>query len=205
MTEREQVEVSGRRIDGRSEPLAARHIEGVIQGAKIHKRDFISAIKFESSTLIIPRSALRAYNLGVDIAEIRRDRLRQAANELGGPAKLAAKLKKSDSQISQLIGKNPTRNIGRGLAREIEATLELGKWWLDGTAETAPKSVREELIAEMVHELTPEQQGELLKILRSTIDANKVSTKAMGKKIKTIGNARVEETLGLPRAAKEKT
>jgi hypothetical protein len=134
----------------------------------------------------------------VDVSEIRRERLREHAATVGGPAKLAEKLDKSDSQISQLIGKNPKRNIGRKLARAIELKLQLDPYWLDGTASTAPKSVREELIAEYVRELTPEQQAELLKGLRAAVDANRASRNILGRSLRTIGNERVEEKLGLP-------
>lgn len=202
MSTGELVQVRNGRFRTFRKRLAFALREGSEQGLHIHVADFSIAIKSESSILLIQSSAVWAYNIGVDIAEVRRNRLRKVAKDLGGPAKLAQKVEKSESQISQLIGKNPTRNVGRGLAREIETTLNLEKWWLDGRAEG---DAREELIAEMVRELTPEQQDELLEGLRSLLEANKTSSKVMGKKLKTIGNARVKAKFGLPKGAKEKT
>lgn len=71
------------------------------------------------------------YKEGMEIEEIRRIRLREAATRMGGPAKLAAKIDRSESQVSQLIGKNPTRNLRGKLAREFEDKLGLPKFWLD--------------------------------------------------------------------------
>lgn len=67
----------------------------------------------------------------MEIEEIRRMRLREVAKALGGPAKLGRKLEKSDSRISQIIGKNPTRNIGTNQAREMEVKLGLVRGALD--------------------------------------------------------------------------
>lgn len=52
-----------------------------------------------------------------DIHAIRLERLRQLATEAGGAAKLAKRLEISESQMSQLIGKNPVRNVGGVMAR----------------------------------------------------------------------------------------
>jgi phage repressor protein C with HTH and peptisase S24 domain len=68
----------------------------------------------------------------MDIEEIRRERLRQFAVEhQHDHATMARLLERSDSQISQLIGKTPSRSIGPKLAREFEGRLELPKYWLD--------------------------------------------------------------------------
>lgn len=66
-----------------------------------------------------------------DIYEIRRERLREQAQKLGGQAKLAAKLDKSESEISQLIGRTPHRNIGSRRARMFEKILDLKPGSLD--------------------------------------------------------------------------
>lgn len=67
----------------------------------------------------------------LDIHEIRRWNLRAQAKICGSPARLAAALDKSDSQISQIIGESWTRNIGPRLARQCEAKLKLRKFSLD--------------------------------------------------------------------------
>lgn len=71
----------------------------------------------------------------MNINDIRRDRLREIAIERGGErgwvAWLAETLNRSESQISQILGKNPTRNIGSRLARDIEHSLKLESGYLD--------------------------------------------------------------------------
>ena len=67
----------------------------------------------------------------MDIAEIRRRNLKQYAKSIGGQARLAKEIRRSDAQVSHLIGKNPKRNIGAKQARSLEVTLDLKKYWLD--------------------------------------------------------------------------
>lgn len=73
-------------------------------------------------------------NSYMDVNEIRRANLRNIAAKNGTPggsAKLARKLGITDSQMGQLIGKNPKKNIGNTLARRFEAKLGLAHGWLD--------------------------------------------------------------------------
>lgn len=44
---------------------------------------------------------------------------------------MAKKLNISESQVSQLIGKTPTKSIGSRLARRIEREYKLPPGWLD--------------------------------------------------------------------------
>ena len=73
-----------------------------------------------------------------DITEIRRDNLRNEAQRLGGPARLADATGRSLSQISQLIGDNPTGNIGNRLARDFETVLKKPRGWLDNLHPASP-------------------------------------------------------------------
>jgi len=77
-------------------------------------------------------------------AEIRRDNARLLAAELGSTAALAKRLEMSDSQLGQLIGINPRRNIGPKIARRIEEVCGRPTGWLDveHTA-TTPTSLRD--------------------------------------------------------------
>lgn len=68
---------------------------------------------------------------GVDISEIRLFNTRKAAAAVGGPAEFGRRTDRGDSQVSQIIGKNPTRKIGSGLARKIEKKLDLEPGSLD--------------------------------------------------------------------------
>lgn len=64
-------------------------------------------------------------------AEIRRENARRLAAEIGSPADLARRLEMSDSQMGQLIGRNPVRNIGPKIARRIEEVCGRPTGWLD--------------------------------------------------------------------------
>ncbi|WP_444886728.1 hypothetical protein [Microbulbifer sp. JMSA008] len=67
----------------------------------------------------------------MDIKTIRRENARRIAKEVGGPAELARKLDMPNSGISQIIGKNPRRNIGDSIARRIEDAGGYQHGWLD--------------------------------------------------------------------------
>lgn len=77
-------------------------------------------------------------------AEIRRDNTRRLAAEIGSPADLARRLEMSDSQMGQLIGRRPVRNIGPKIARRIEEVCGRPTGWLDiDHGDVAPSSLRE--------------------------------------------------------------
>lgn len=63
--------------------------------------------------------------------DIRLANLRLLVERYGGPAKAARKLDMDDSQLSQIAGKNPVRNIGAVLARRIEKAFHRPEGWLD--------------------------------------------------------------------------
>ncbi len=63
--------------------------------------------------------------------EIRLANLRALITEAGSPTEAAARLKMEPSQLSQIAGRKPTRNIGSVVARRIEAAWNKPKGWLD--------------------------------------------------------------------------
>lgn len=63
--------------------------------------------------------------------EIRRENARQLSIEVGGPAAFGRKIEMSDSQVSQIIGKTPTKNIGNLVAQRIEDSFKKPRGWLD--------------------------------------------------------------------------
>ena len=67
------------------------------------------------------------------IFNIRRTNLRRIVKELGpsGQRKLAETIGRTESYLSQIIGKNPTTNIGEELARKTEEKLNKPEGWLD--------------------------------------------------------------------------
>lgn len=64
-------------------------------------------------------------------ATIRLDNLRTLIKKAGGPAEAARKLDMDDSQLSQIAGRHPIRNIGTSLARRIEKAFRRPVGWLD--------------------------------------------------------------------------
>jgi SOS-response transcriptional repressor LexA len=71
-------------------------------------------------------------------AAIRLRNLRDLIDDAGGPAQAARRLGMDDSQLSQIGGKNPIRNIGSALARRIEKAFGKHEGWLDVTHSQMP-------------------------------------------------------------------
>jgi transcriptional regulator with XRE-family HTH domain len=67
----------------------------------------------------------------ITFSNITRTNARHLADSVGGLARFAEKVGVADSQVSQIIGKNPSRNIGSKMARKIEAAFEKSIGWLD--------------------------------------------------------------------------
>jgi phage repressor protein C with HTH and peptisase S24 domain len=63
--------------------------------------------------------------------EIRRENARRLAEKIGGKADFARALTMDPSQVSQLIGPTPTKNIGNSIARRIEQAFEKSPGYLD--------------------------------------------------------------------------
>ena len=74
----------------------------------------------------------------MNIHDVRVRNARTIAKELGGQSALADILGKSESQLSQIMGKNPSRKIGNKVARQIEEAGDKEKNWLD--VEHVPES-----------------------------------------------------------------
>lgn len=77
-------------------------------------------------------------------AEIRLENARRLADELGRMADFARLLGMSDSQMGQLIGRSPVRNIGPRVARRMEIAGGKPEGWLDVEhQDVAPGSLRD--------------------------------------------------------------
>lgn len=63
--------------------------------------------------------------------QIRLVNVRILINEAGSPTQAARQLEMDTSQLSQIAGRNPTRNIGPVMARRIERAFSKPKGWLD--------------------------------------------------------------------------
>src|SRR5476649_1059219 len=64
-------------------------------------------------------------------SSIRLANFRALIKKAGGPAEAARQLDMDDSQLSQIAGKQPIRNIGSTLARRIEKAFHRPEGWLD--------------------------------------------------------------------------
>ena len=70
-------------------------------------------------------------------SEIRRKNARDLAASVGGQAEFGRKTGMSDSQVTQLLGDKPTKNIGNIIAPRIEEAFKKPSGWLDA-AHSAP-------------------------------------------------------------------
>lgn len=100
---------------------------------------------------------------GVTVHAFRLENLRRHIAKAGGPAEFARKVGKSDSQITQIAGRNPSRPIGNKQAREYEKKLGLEV----GALDLPPR--RSEILAELANELEhrdPETQRQILDLIK---------------------------------------
>ena len=90
-------------------------------------------------------------------SDIRRENAKVLASRFTSQAKFADFLDKTPAQINHIIGKNPIRKIGDGLAREIEQRCGMPSGWLDadhstGAAASAIQSNAHSLAVAEVYE-----------------------------------------------------
>ncbi|WP_413722662.1 LexA family protein [Sodalis sp. RH24] len=65
------------------------------------------------------------------IDEIRRENVRKLRDSSGGNTSFSSMIDREPTQISRIIGKNPTKKIGDDLARHVEDCFNLPTGWLD--------------------------------------------------------------------------
>lgn len=63
--------------------------------------------------------------------EIRRENARRLAEKAGGKAEFARILSMEPSQVSQIIGPKPSKNIGNSIAKRIESAFDKAAGYLD--------------------------------------------------------------------------
>ncbi|MDR5874637.1 S24 family peptidase [Vreelandella gomseomensis] len=66
-----------------------------------------------------------------EITQIRLENARLLAKQAGGTTTFALKVDREPTQMSRVMGSNPTKNIGSKLARHIEACFGKQSGWLD--------------------------------------------------------------------------
>lgn len=64
-------------------------------------------------------------------SDISRSNARYLAESVGGFKRFCDKVGMAEAQVSQLIGKNPSRGIGRKVARRIEEAFDKPLGWID--------------------------------------------------------------------------
>lgn len=67
----------------------------------------------------------------MDIDRIRRDNARRLASRFDTQREFAEFIDRSPGQVNHVIGKNPSKNIGKQMARHIEKRFDLPAYWMD--------------------------------------------------------------------------
>ncbi|MBS3670170.1 LexA family protein [Vreelandella boliviensis] len=66
-----------------------------------------------------------------EIAQIRLENARELAKQAGGTTQFAARVDREPTQMSRIMGANPTKGIGSKMARHIESCFGKPSGWLD--------------------------------------------------------------------------
>jgi hypothetical protein len=100
----------------------------------VHVADFTKKIKSAQGIfifLVVYPVDKHMDDAGMTREELRRENARKLASGKGGKADFARLVSMEPSQVSQLIGPNPSKNIGNSIARRIERAYELPEGWID--------------------------------------------------------------------------
>ncbi|PXX42038.1 hypothetical protein [Undibacterium pigrum] len=114
-------------------------------------------------------------------SDISRANARYLAESVGGFRRFGEKVGLAEAQVSQLLGKNPRRNIGVKIARRIEEAFEKPLGWIDqrheeaGLAELSEAAMNELLSTELG--ILRDQVAKVSACLRATATANEVDKK----------------------------
>lgn len=115
------------------------------------------------------------------IDEIRRDNARTLRDSVGGNKSFATMLDREATQISRIIGRNPSKRIGDDLARHIEKCFQLPMGWLDQehqTTNVAPTTdvFKTEVEFQLVPVISWVQAGAWTEIGYSEVDLSTAET-----------------------------
>lgn len=111
-------------------------------------------------------------------SDISRTNARYLADSVGGFRRFGERVGLAESQVSQLLGKNPSRNIGVKVARRIEEAFEKPLGWIDqrhgesGLAELSEVAMNELLSTEL--RILKDQVAKVSACLRATETANEI-------------------------------
>lgn len=90
----------------------------------------------------------------------RRNNARELAKKCGSKANFAARIGRSAGQVGHIIGKTPSKNIGKPLARHIEDCFDKPAGWLDIDHSSTSE------VKEIYERLSPELQSVAIEQLR---------------------------------------
>lgn len=99
------------------------------------------------------------------IYAVRLANARQLASEAGGVVRFGDRLDMSKAQASQIVGRNPIRQIGDDTADRIEAAFKKPADWLDAD--------HSDPLPDLVRRLTPENRDALTGVARALLAAQK--------------------------------
>lgn len=99
------------------------------------------------------------------IYAVRLTNARQLASEAGGVVRFGDRLGMSKAQASQIVGRNPIRQIGDDIAARIEVEFRKPADWLD-TDHADP-------LPDLVRRLTPENREALIGVARALLGAQR--------------------------------
>ncbi|WP_232774899.1 LexA family protein [Halomonas sp. MES3-P3E] len=77
-----------------------------------------------------------------EIAQIRLENARSLAKQAGGTTPFAIKVDREPTQMSRVMGSNPTKNIGSKMARHIESCFGKPSGWLDYDHDSGARDAR---------------------------------------------------------------
>lgn len=150
----------------------------------LYQLDKVSARNFFTFSDIYPNGK-NIHDSTMTNIEIRRENARWLATQCGGPAIFAKRVGLSDSRVSQLIGKNPTKNIGSQTARKMEFAFEKPSGWLDtinawakevGTDIATPDQVSAEDVARLIALFGKSTEDGRQQIMRMAESSEKTSS-----------------------------
>lgn len=108
----------------------------------------------------------------MDAKSIRRMNVRNLAEEVGGITKLADMAHTSQSYLSQIIGPNPSRQVGDSLARQVEQATGRPHGWLDQSHITDEKKTKARMVFDALLELPEAKIDAVMQLLNMTPAGN---------------------------------